>query len=151
MSELNTSITLPAGEMSSPRRRSLLAFASSIVLIVGGARAGQGDTDNSIETRITEVRVQLLSAEITRFQRPLREGVNKRGVEYREALVLRVAVEREAFDSLPPNIEPFLYVGRNEYRVFHIDRDDQQRLDLPVRHRTGPGRRRRGHSDNTIR
>ena len=107
-------------------RRSLLALASLMVFVIGGARAGLDDTNDSIQTRITEVPVQLLSAEITRFQRPLRAGANRRGIEYGEALVLKVSVEREAFDALPPNIEPFLYVGRNEYRVFHIDRDDHR-------------------------
>ncbi len=73
------------------------------------------------------VDIKLLSAEITRFDKRIRIGVGKRTIEYQEALVLKVLANREKFDSLPPSIEPFLYVGRHEYRMFHIDRDDERK------------------------
>ncbi len=40
---------------------------------------------------------------------------------------MKLQVNRDEFDSLPPNIEPFLYIGRRDYRIFKIDRQDQSR------------------------
>lgn len=75
----------------------------------------------------TEVAIELLSAEVIRFAQPIRIGVGERSIEYQEALVLKGQVDRAQLDSLPPSIEPFLYIGRNEYRIFQIDRDDDRR------------------------
>ena len=83
-----------------------------------------------------EVKTKLLSTEVTKFDKPFRLGVGKRAITYQEALVLKVQVDRKEFDSLPPSIEPFLYVGRSEYRIFHIDRRasrDQLTLTFHVR------------------
>jgi len=74
-----------------------------------------------------EVNFKIVSAEVTRFEKPVRIGVGKRAIEYGEALVLKLQVNRDEFDSLPPNIEPFLYIGRRDYRIFKIDRQDQSR------------------------
>lgn len=74
-----------------------------------------------------EVNFRIVSGEVTRFDKPVRIGAGKRVVEYQEALVLRIQVDREEFDSLPPNIEPFLYIGTREYRIFHIDRKEDSR------------------------
>lgn len=74
-----------------------------------------------------EVSFKILSAEETRFDKSVRIGAGKRVVEYQEALVLKLQVSREEFDSLPPSIAPFLYIGANEYRIFHIDRKDESR------------------------
>ena len=71
-----------------------------------------------------EVSFKFVSAAVTRFDKPVRIGVGKRMIEYQEALVLKLEVNREEFDSLPPNIEPYLYIGTSEYRVYHIDRKD---------------------------
>jgi hypothetical protein len=71
-----------------------------------------------------EVEVKPLSAKLERFDKPIRMGAGKRMLEYQEALVLQLQVEREQFDSLPPNIAPFLYIGGHEYRVFRIERRD---------------------------
>jgi hypothetical protein len=97
------------------------ALAGLICAFLAEVAAGQNIP------RITEVPVKLLSAEIRKFETPIRIGSPARALEYREALVLKIAVDRDAFDSLPPDIEPYLYIGRNEYRLFHIDR-------------TGPGK-----------
>jgi len=83
--------------------------------------------DNTRKTFSPEVDTELLSAEIIRFDKPIRIGVGKRVIEYQEALVLKAQVDREEFDSLPPNIEPFLYIGTEESRIFYIDRDDERR------------------------
>lgn len=78
-----------------------------------------------------EVSFKIVSAAVTRFDKPVRIGVGKRAIEYQEALVLRLEVNREEFDSLPPNIEPFLYIGTSESRVYNIDRrDDRSELIL---------------------
>ena len=74
-----------------------------------------------------EVNFRIVSGEVTRFDKPVRIGVGKRAIEYQEALVLKLQVNREEFDSLPPNIEPFLYIGTKEYRIFHIDMKDESR------------------------
>ncbi len=95
------------------------ALAGLIFALLAGVAAGQNIP------RATEVPVKLVSAEIRKFESPVRVGPAARAFEYREALVLKVAVDRAAFDSLPPDIEPYLYVGRNEYRIFHIDRTAQ--------------------------
>jgi hypothetical protein len=78
-----------------------------------------------------EVNFKVVSAAVTRFDKPIRIGVGKRVTEYQEALVLKLEVNREEFDSLPPDIEPYLYIGTSEYRVYHIDRkDDRSNLIL---------------------
>ena len=74
-----------------------------------------------------EVNFRVVSAEVTRFDKPFRIGVGKRAIEYQEALVLKLQVNRDEFDSLPPSIAPFLYIGAREYRIFHIDRKDESR------------------------
>ena len=78
-----------------------------------------------------EVNFKVVSATVTRFDKPVRIGVGKRMIEYQDALVLKLEVNREEFDSLPPDIEPYLYIGTGEYRVYHIDRkDDRSNLIL---------------------
>lgn len=74
-----------------------------------------------------EVSFKIISAEETRLDKPVRTGVGKRVIEYQETLVLKLQVNREEFDSLPPSIAPFLYIGASEYRIFHIDRKDESR------------------------
>lgn len=77
--------------------------------------------------RKREVNFSIVSAEVTRFDKPVRIAVGKRAIEYQEALVLKLQVNRDEFDSLPPDIEPFLYIGTSEYGIFHIDRKDESR------------------------
>lgn len=74
-----------------------------------------------------EVPLKILSLEIARFQKPIRLGPPKRATEYREALVLRAEVDKQTFDNLPPDIEPYLYIGEKEYRIFNIDRQDNRK------------------------
>ncbi len=68
----------------------------------------------------TEVPLEVLTAEIVRFPKTIRIGVGDRAIAYEEALVLGVEVSRAALDSLPPNMEPFLYIGRREYHIFEM-------------------------------
>jgi hypothetical protein len=76
-----------------------------------------------------QVDVTFISAEILRLPAPIRIGVGTRTIEYQEALVVKLATDRRAFDALPPSMEPYLYIGAREYRIFQIDRDDT-RSDL---------------------
>ena len=73
------------------------------------------------------VQVHVVSAELQRFDKPIRLGVGKRTVHYQEALVLKLTVDRMGFDSLPPDIEPFLYIGGQEFRIFDVERHDDRR------------------------
>ena len=78
-----------------------------------------------------EVDVTFVSAEIVRFPAPIRLPGGTRATEYQEALVLKLGVDRRAFDALPPSMEPYLYIGGREFRIFQIDRDDN-RNDLTL-------------------
>lgn len=82
----------------------------------------------------SQVDIKILSAVVTRFEKPIRIGPPKRGIEYREALVLQIEVDRDSLDSLPPDMEPFLYIGRNEYHIFAVDRRDDRRTLLLTFH-----------------
>jgi hypothetical protein len=95
-----------------------------MLLVFAGVSMGR---EISSKTRITELPFKIISAEETKFEKSVHIGTGIRNMDYREALVLKVVVNRDAFDSLPPNIEPFLYIGSHEYHIFHIDRDDQKR------------------------
>lgn len=79
------------------------------------------------KARLKELPFKIVSLEATRFDKPIRLGLAKRAIEYGEALVLKIQVDREQFDSLPPSIEPFLYIGADEYHMFHIDRQDERK------------------------
>ena len=111
--------SLPRGGLLRAQPLCRNALAGLIFAFLAEVVAGQD------VSRVTEVSVKVLSAEIRRFETPVRVGPPARAFEYREALVLKLAVNRDAFDSLPPDIEPYLYIGRNEYRIFHIDRSAQ--------------------------
>jgi len=78
-----------------------------------------------------DVDVTFVSAEIIRFPQPIRLGTGPSALAYQEALVLKLRVDRQAFDSLPPSMDPYLYIGRREFRIFHIDRVDS-RNDLTL-------------------
>lgn len=79
------------------------------------------------DTNGTEVNVKIVSAELHRFDKPIRIGPGERAFEYQETLVLKVQVDQQEFDGLPPSMEPFLYIGNNEYRIFHIDRSESDK------------------------
>jgi hypothetical protein len=90
-----------------------------LVLLMGVLCFGQEALKDSTRK---EVNLKIVSAEINRFDKPIRIGPGERAFEYQEALVLKVQVNQQEFDELPPSMEPFLYIGKNEYRIFHIDR-----------------------------
>jgi hypothetical protein len=78
-----------------------------------------------------DVDVTFVSAEIIRFPAPIRLGAGPAAIAYQEALVLKLRVDRQVFDALPPSMETYLYIGRRELRIFHIDRVDS-RNDLTL-------------------
>jgi hypothetical protein len=104
----------------------------SVLLLAVVLCAGQSGGQVSPQKLVSpEVALKPLSAEVTRFEHPIRIGPPNRAIEYQRALVFKVQVDRQQFDSLPPDIEPFLYIGPEEYRIFNIDRrDDRKELIL---------------------
>jgi len=93
--------------------RLAVALLFAAALLHGNRSAGQ--------PLQTEVPLKVLGAEIVRFERPIVLRVGKRVVEYREAMVLALEVERKDLDALPPSLEPFLYIGQREYRIFKVE------------------------------
>src|SRR5262245_18778624 len=71
-----------------------------------------------------DVDVTFVSAEIIRFAAPIRLGTGPAAIAYQEALVLKLRVDRQVFDALPPSMDPYRYIVRREFRTFHIDRVD---------------------------
>jgi hypothetical protein len=79
--------------------------------------------------RQTEVALTLVSAELRRFEPAITVGAGKNAIRYREALVIKVAVRQAEYDALPPDIEPFLYVGAHELHTFAIERPKEGERD----------------------
>lgn len=103
-------------------------LAPALVGLIAIACAAESSAqDPAKQSRVKEVPFKIVSVEATRFDKPIRLGPAKRAIEYREALVLKLQVDREQFDSLPPSIEPFLYVGTEELHIFHVDRQDERK------------------------
>ncbi len=77
-----------------------------------------------------EIDFKIVSIELQRFRPPIRIGEGKTALRYEEAMVLKIAVDQRRFDELPPDIEPFLYVGGVELRPFKIERSEKTTLTL---------------------
>lgn len=77
---------------------------------------------------------EVVSAQVDRFEKPIHLGPPGRASEYQKALVLVLAVDTEVLDSLPPSIEPFLYVGSEELRIYSVRfaSGDRQELEFHV-------------------
>ena len=69
-----------------------------------------------------EVPFELLSAQVVTFPEPRRIGAGPSALSMERALLVTVQARRAVYDGLPPDIEPFLYIGRRELRTFDIDR-----------------------------
>jgi hypothetical protein len=74
----------------------------------------------------TTADIQVVSAELHRFPKPIRIGVGPGAIEYQEALVLKLRADRKQLDSFPPDMQPYLYIGREEYRIFNEERNDER-------------------------
>ena len=112
----------------------------AVILLVTSSHA-QIDTAKSMRR---EVDIKILSWTKTIFDKPIRIGTPEKLIEYREAVVLKIQVSRDQFDALPPDIAPFLYIGPEEYGIFHIERyDDRKDLTLIFHIRNWAGLRQR--------
>ncbi len=103
---------------SAPWRRSGVCrgTASPLTLVAAAVLAGPLAAQE-VALR-PEVPLEIVSAEIVRFPAPIRIGVGERAVQYSEALLLTVEVAQATMDSLPPALQPFLYLARREYSIF---------------------------------
>lgn len=86
--------------------RTLFATVFSLML---GTAVMAADTQTAPPR---ELPVQVVGATIQTFDRPLQ---TRKG-QYEQALVLRLEVARRTWESLPPSIETFLYIGTHELR-----------------------------------
>lgn len=68
-----------------------------------------------------ELPVKIVSATVEKFDPPM----PSRNGRYEEALVLRLEAARSEWESLPPAIETFLYIGTHELRPIatQLDKD----------------------------
>jgi hypothetical protein len=64
-----------------------------------------------------ELTVKVLDATIKKFDPPM---PSRKG-RYEQALVLRLEAPRSAWESLPPSVETFLYIGTHELRPIATD------------------------------
>jgi hypothetical protein len=85
--------------------RTLIATVLSLML---GTAAMAADPQN------LELTVKILNVKVEKFDRTLQTRKGR----YAQALVLRLEVERRAWESLPPSVETFLYIGSHELRPF---------------------------------
>ena len=98
----------------------LMIAAACLLTLTGYAQAQP--RPQALRTRVTEVPFRFVSAETTRFRKPLRFGDGARGTQLEQAFLVKVEVPAAQYDALPPDIEPFLYIGTQELRTFAIDR-----------------------------
>lgn len=102
----------------------LLTIAATCLLtLVGFAQAQTRPPPKT--ARITEVPFQFVSAGSTRFREPLRFGDGAKGLKLESAFLVKLKVSAARYDALPPDIEPFLYIGARELRTFAIDRTNR--------------------------
>lgn len=97
----------------------LLVTAIFTIISTKGSHSQQISPLRSLE-------IDSVSMEIVRFDTSITRGPGKRAITYQEALVLKLIVIREEYDNLPPSIEPFLYIGKYEYRIFSVDQSKEK-------------------------
>ena len=115
-----------APHLRAPRQSAIVILLLCIAIYRSDGVAQPATTKVSPDVDVTFV-----SAEIIRFPAPIRLGTGPAAMAYEEALVLKLRVDRQVFDALPPSMDPYLYIGRREFRIFHIDRVDN-RNDLTL-------------------
>lgn len=64
--------------------------------------------------------IEVVATEVRTFERPILPPAAGDDAGYREALVLEVEVSKRAMDELPPSMQPFLYIGTREVRIFQV-------------------------------
>lgn len=90
-----------------PLRTVILSLVLGAAALTAGAQS-PGALD--------EVPVRIISAQVRKFERPI---VSRKGT-YREALVLALDVDAFDYDSLPPSLELYLYIGDHELRTIAV-------------------------------
>ena len=78
----------------------------------------------------TTADVQIVSAEVQRFAKPVR--LDSRSPQYDQALVLTLRADERQVDAFPPSLQPVVLIGRDEYRIFREDRVERQQILLTV-------------------
>lgn len=101
------------------KRMNAIAITLAVVQLACASASAQQQRERKPSP---EVPFTVVSANVEQMPRALQA----RNREYREALVVRIAVDRQRLDSLPPSIEAFLYLGRHELRPFDVVRDDRR-------------------------
>jgi len=74
--------------------------------------------------------VQIVSAELQRFAKPIR--LDAKTPQYDQALVLTLRADQRQVDAFSPSLQPVVLIGRDEYRIFKEDRTERQQLILTV-------------------
>lgn len=64
-----------------------------------------------------ELPFKIVGASVEKFERPMQTRTGR----YEQALVLRLEADRKAWESLPPSIETFLYIGKHELRPMETE------------------------------
>ncbi len=100
--------------------RNAVPAALAALLAIAFATAAFGQPPTRPAAR--ELPFKLLALEIVRFEKPLRVEAGTNGKPLDQALLVRVSVDARAYDALPPDIEPRLYVGTRELRTLELDR-----------------------------
>jgi hypothetical protein len=103
----------------------VIGLVSLILMVMVASHMSYGQQRGD-ETILTYLPFRTVSAEITRFKEPIRLVVGKRKIEYEEALILILDVSQKNYEALPPSIEPYLYIGDREYRIFSVQRSQNE-------------------------
>src|SRR5688500_17334600 len=98
---------------------SLLITVSAGVLLLSGGLCAQPSPSPP-----TVADVQIVSAEVQRFAKPVLLGPP--AAAYDQALVLRLRADRKQVDAFPPSMQPVVYIGREEFRIFQEERNDER-------------------------
>lgn len=104
-------------------RHIALSLAATLALLLPSALPAQS-TPPPLMAAAREVPFTVVSTRNVRFPQPLRlNGAAPMGGKGLEAaFMVRVEVAVAQYDSLPPSIEPFLYIGRRELRTYAVER-----------------------------
>ena len=119
--------------MSTPRTLRVLQALALLLSVVGlGGASGPCFAQDAFQAPSSEVPlIDLISMRVQQFETPIRLGTREGALEYSEALVLEVEVLRKDMDSLPPSMEPFLYIGSREVQIFQVTQGTRKdRLNL---------------------
>lgn len=108
-----------------PRNTALFLAAAALAACPGRQETGTGEPASQPPRPPREVPFELISTELNRFRTPPRAGAARDVPGHREALVFKLRVDRDRYDGLPPDIEPFFYVDGLEMRTFAIDRPER--------------------------